>query len=108
MAAAAVKGLASVLRKLALGQGDDLSFEREWLVSVPECLAMLEGKTGALFGYACQAGALYAGAPMHWTVRFERFGANLGVAFQLIDDVKGIWADPGRTGEAGRRRYQAA
>ncbi|GGS08660.1 dimethylallyltransferase [Streptomyces aureoverticillatus] len=95
--------LARTLRRLAIGQGDDLRFEREREIGVEECLAMLGGKTGALLGCACRLGAAHGAppgaVPPAWLDRFERFGDHLGVAFQLIDDVLGIWGDPTVTGK---------
>jgi geranylgeranyl diphosphate synthase type I len=98
-AAATAEDLARILRKLALGQASDLRYEQDTHITERECLTMLERKTGVLFGYACKAGAQYAGAPDHCTARFEWFGANLGIAFQLIDDIQGVWGDPRVTGK---------
>jgi geranylgeranyl diphosphate synthase type I len=91
--------LAATLRKLAVGQELDLRFESEATVSVDECLAMMGGKTGVLLGCSCRLGAAYASAPAEWSVRFERFGYHLGIAFQLVDDLLGIWGDPRVTGK---------
>jgi geranylgeranyl diphosphate synthase, type I len=60
---------------------------------------MAEAKTGALLGCACALGALYAGAPEEDVAALDAFGREAGLAFQLIDDVIGIWGDPDRTGE---------
>jgi geranylgeranyl diphosphate synthase, type I len=86
--------LARMLRALALGQAADLRYEQGAYVTVGECLAMLERKTGVLFGYACKSGARSAGAPDDCAARFEWFGTSLGTAFQLIDDIQGVWGDP--------------
>jgi geranylgeranyl diphosphate synthase type I len=94
-----VTALARTLRLLALGQDRDLEFETRRSVSVPECLAMLTGKTGVLLGCACALGAASAGAPDEWVDRFDRWGTHLGVAFQLVDDLLGIWGDPAVTGK---------
>ncbi|AXB42704.1 polyprenyl synthetase family protein [Amycolatopsis albispora] len=91
--------LAKTLRLLARGQELDLRFESETGVTVDECLAMMTGKTGVLLGCACRLGVAHSGAPAEWAVRFERFGVHLGVAFQLADDLLGIWGDPAVTGK---------
>jgi geranylgeranyl diphosphate synthase type I len=91
--------LARALRLLACGQDSDVRFERQSAVDLNECLAMMAGKTGVLLGCACRLGVAYAAGPTDWADRFERFGAHLGVAFQLIDDVLGIWGDPAETGK---------
>ncbi|GAB2735691.1 polyprenyl synthetase family protein [Amycolatopsis magusensis] len=97
--ARSVEVLAKTLRLLARGQELDLRFESEARVSVDECLTMMTGKTGVLLGCACRLGAAHSGAPAEWAVRFERFGVHLGVAFQLADDLLGIWGDPAVTGK---------
>ncbi|CRK61655.1 Octaprenyl diphosphate synthase / Dimethylallyltransferase / Geranyltranstransferase / Geranylgeranyl diphosphate synthase [Alloactinosynnema sp. L-07] len=94
-----VTPLARTLRLLALGQDSDLDFETRRSVSPSECLAMLTGKTGVLLGCACALGAASAGAPAEWVERFDRWGTHLGVAFQLVDDLLGIWGDPAVTGK---------
>jgi geranylgeranyl diphosphate synthase type I len=60
---------------------------------------MAEAKTGALLGCACAVGALYAGAGEEEVEALDAFGRQAGLAFQLIDDVIGIWGDPARTGK---------
>jgi geranylgeranyl diphosphate synthase type I len=60
---------------------------------------MVEAKTGALFGCACALGALAGGATTAQVSALDRFGRHLGVAFQLADDLLGIWGDPAITGK---------
>jgi geranylgeranyl diphosphate synthase, type I len=97
--AAATAELAAALRLLAHGQQSDLRFESEAAVDFADCLGMIAGKTGGLLGCACRLGAVYSGAPPQWADRFAGFGTHLGVAFQLVDDVLGIWGDPAVTGK---------
>src|SRR5690606_37601511 len=68
-------------------------------VTLEETLAMAEAKTGALLGCACAVGALYADAPEADVAALDAFGREAGLAFQLIDDVIGIWGDPRHTGK---------
>jgi geranylgeranyl diphosphate synthase type I len=67
-------------------------------VTLDEVLAMAEARTGALLGCACSLGALYSGAAEEDVEAMDAFGRQAGLAFQLIDDVIGIWGDPVRTG----------
>jgi geranylgeranyl diphosphate synthase, type I len=97
--AAAPAILAAALQELCEGQSDDLAFEHRDAVTVDECLAMAERKTGALLGAACQLGATAAGAGEHAAARYRTFGRQLGLAFQLTDDLLGIWGDPRVTGK---------
>ncbi|MFI1470778.1 family 2 encapsulin nanocompartment cargo protein polyprenyl transferase [Streptomyces wuyuanensis] len=100
-AAAASARLAACVIELCAGQQADCAFERRgpWEVTLDECLAMATAKTGALLGCACALGALYAGAGEEAIAAMDAFGREAGLAFQLIDDLIGIWGDPDRTGK---------
>ena len=60
------------------------------------------GKTGALFSAAATAGALAANAPAEATASLEAFAKNLGLAFQIVDDLLDVEGDPRETGKAVR------
>ncbi|MFF6997242.1 family 2 encapsulin nanocompartment cargo protein polyprenyl transferase [Streptomyces sp. NPDC008313] len=98
---AAAARLAACVVELCAGQHADTAMERRGPgeVTLDECLAMAEAKTGALLGCACALGGLYAGADEEDVEALDAFGRQAGLAFQLIDDVIGIWGDPGRTGK---------
>ncbi|MFE0458453.1 family 2 encapsulin nanocompartment cargo protein polyprenyl transferase [Kitasatospora sp. NPDC058965] len=98
-AAAAMRHLAQCVVELCGGQQADCAFEQRSTVSLAECLAMAEAKTGALLGSACAIGALYAGAGEEAAAAMDAFGRQIGLAFQLIDDLIGIWGDPAVTGK---------
>ncbi|WP_240134901.1 family 2 encapsulin nanocompartment cargo protein polyprenyl transferase [Streptomyces sp. MUM 178J] len=100
-AGAASARLAACVIELCAGQQADCAFEERapHEVSLDECLAMATAKTGALLGCACALGALYAGAGEEAASAMDAFGREAGLAFQLIDDLIGIWGDPGRTGK---------
>jgi geranylgeranyl diphosphate synthase, type I len=91
--------LATATQAMIGGQADDMAFERRESISVDECLAMERGKTGALLGCAAALGAILAGAPDDVIEGLGRFGNHLGVAFQAVDDVLGVWGEPGVTGK---------
>jgi geranylgeranyl diphosphate synthase type I len=95
----AAADLARTLRILSSGQERDLRYARLPSITLRQCLSMLEAKSGSLLGYACRVGAAYAGAPAGHRSRFTGFGTDLGVAFQLVDDLLGIWGDPRATGK---------
>ncbi|WP_446677871.1 family 2 encapsulin nanocompartment cargo protein polyprenyl transferase [Streptomyces broussonetiae] len=98
---AAASRLASCVVELCVGQQVDTALEGcpPAEVTLDEVLAMAEAKTGALLGCACALGGLYAGASQDEVEALDAFGRESGLAFQLIDDVIGIWGDPGRTGK---------
>ncbi|GHH65001.1 dimethylallyltransferase [Streptosporangium violaceochromogenes] len=95
--AARVFGVA--IQELLEGQNADVDFERRHDVNLTECLSMAAGKTGALLGCACALGALYGGGGPEQVDRLRAFGKDLGLAFQLVDDLLGIWGDPEVTGK---------
>jgi geranylgeranyl diphosphate synthase type I len=97
--AAASAALADATAAMIAGQADDIAFEQRRNVSVEECMAMSEAKTGALLGCAAAVGAILAGAPPATVGALRDFGRNLGLAFQAVDDLLGIWGDPARTGK---------
>ena len=57
-------------------------------------------KTGALIRFACEAGALIAGAPAADRERLAEFGSAIGLAFQLADDLLDLTADASQMGKA--------
>ena len=81
------------------GQADDIAFEKRRDVSVEQCTAMSAAKTGALLGCASSIGAILAGAPDAAVRALHDFGLHLGLAFQAVDDLLGIWGDPLTTGK---------
>ena len=97
--AAASAALAEGTAAMIAGQAMDVAFEKRRNVSVEECMAMCAAKTGALLGCAASIGAVLAGAPPATVGALRDFGAQLGLAFQAVDDLLGIWGDPATTGK---------
>ncbi len=85
---------------LTRGQHLDIAFERMESVRAEDYLEMISGKTAALIAAATAVGAQTAEAWPDVTDAFHRFGWNLGMAFQLLDDVLGIWGEPDQTGKS--------
>jgi len=98
-APAAAAALSEATAEMIAGQADDLAFESRRSVSVEECMAMSTAKTGALLGCAASIGAILAGAPPATVRALRDYGRHLGVAFQAVDDLLGIWGDPATTGK---------
>jgi geranylgeranyl diphosphate synthase type I len=100
---AAVNGiriLSAAVQDLTEGQSADLAFEQRAQVELTECQCMAEGKTGALMRCACAVGALFGGGGTEQVRFLCAFGAYLGLAFQHVDDLLGIWGDPAMTGKS--------
>lgn len=91
--------IAVATRELIRGQLADTAFEKRVDVGLDECLEMVNGKTGALMAASAAIGAVLAGAETAATDALACYGANLGVAFQLVDDLLGIWGRPDVTGK---------
>ena len=95
----AAKNLAEAVSAMIAGQSMDMAFEERSSITLEECLVMEQGKTGALLSYASSVGAILAGAGDAVVDGLAEYGAHLGVAFQAVDDLLGIWGDPERTGK---------
>jgi geranylgeranyl diphosphate synthase type I len=99
--------LASTTRELTRGQTQDLAFEKRADVTLDECLDMAAAKTGSLLAASTAIGALLAGAPAPTVAALQTFGTQFGLAFQLVDDVLGIWGDPAVTGKPAHSDLRA-
>jgi geranylgeranyl diphosphate synthase type I len=84
--------------RLVEGQYLDLQFERREEVTAEQYLGMVDGKTASLIATSVEMGALLGGAAATRD-RWRAFGLDLGRAFQIVDDVLGVWGDAGVTGK---------
>jgi geranylgeranyl diphosphate synthase, type I len=94
-----VKVLTGAVLNLCAGQAADMAFGQRADVGIEECAAMAAGKTGALLACASELGALAGGGDARQAALLAEFGRHLGMAFQLVDDLLGIWGDPTLTGK---------
>ena len=81
------------------GQSLDLAFERRAHVSLPEYREMIAAKTAALFGASSELGALCAPCDTATVRAYREIGIAYGLAFQIQDDLMGIWAPESATGK---------
>ena len=82
------------------GQQYDVDFEKRSDVTVDEYIEMIRLKTSVLLGCACKMGALIGGADEATAQLFYKVGENLGLAFQLQDDMLDVWGDEATFGKA--------
>ncbi len=88
---------------LTEGQFLDMQFESRQDVTPVEYLDMIGRKTGALVAFSCLAGALIGGAGDQVQAALHEFGRDLGMAFQIQDDIQGMWGHPNATGKAAAK-----
>ncbi len=95
----AARRLVDATTTMISGQAADMTFDDLPTISFEECLKMEAAKTGALLGYSSSVGAILSGADENTCNALEVFGYELGLAYQAVDDVLGIWGDPKITGK---------
>ncbi|MDE6317253.1 MAG: polyprenyl synthetase family protein [Muribaculaceae bacterium] len=81
------------------GQQYDMDFERRDTVTPDEYLMMIEYKTGALLACACMIGAMCGDASAETVEAFRQYGINLGIAFQIQDDILDVYGDEATLGK---------
>ncbi len=86
--------------ELCTGQYLDIHFETVPFVPLAEYERMIMGKTAALLSGALAAGAIIGGASDPVVEAYRAFGLELGLTFQITDDILGIWGDPRVTGKS--------
>ena len=89
------------LRRLHLGQAMDIYWHRtpDFFPTVEEYKAMVRCKTGTLASLAAQIGAIAGGADINDAREIGDIAANIGIGFQIIDDVINL-----KTGNVGKKR----
>jgi geranylgeranyl diphosphate synthase type I len=96
---AARRILSDACEEMIEGQHLDISYERRTDVTLAEYGEMISRKTGALFAASLETGALLGGVPVEDCPGFAAFGRELGLAFQIRDDILGIWGEGSATGK---------
>jgi geranylgeranyl diphosphate synthase, type I len=85
---------------LTRGQFLDMSFEKRAEVKVEDYWLMVTGKTSSLLSSCCHIGAVLGKADEATKEAYRSFGHYLGLAFQIQDDILGIWGDENVTGKS--------
>ncbi|UOQ54152.1 polyprenyl synthetase family protein [Hymenobacter cellulosivorans] len=98
--------LAPVLRRFSQtaaevceGQQWDMNFETEGQVTIAQYLDMIRLKTAVLLGFCLELGALLAGASAEAADHLRQFGTDIGLAFQLRDDLLDVYGDAATFGK---------
>lgn len=95
----AARAFTLAAKRVCEGQALDMEFEGRWDVTPEEYLNMVYLKTGALVEASARLGAVAAGAGEAEEERAGVYGARIGVAFQVRDDILGLYGDPAKTGK---------
>ncbi len=82
-----MKGLADAIYYTACGEIQELYMMRQEDLTREQYLEIIRGKTARLIQFACESGAMVAGAGEVERHHARSFGLNLGIAFQIVDDV---------------------
>jgi geranylgeranyl diphosphate synthase type I len=90
----------STCLRLTQGQHLDISFEDQIQIELETYWKMVGGKTAALLAFCLQVGALAGGADLEAQAHYRDFGNYLGMAFQVQDDILGIWGEEELTGKS--------
>ncbi len=85
---------------LTRGQFLDMSYEGRNDLQIEDYWPMISGKTAALLSACCHMGALLGGADEEKQDAYRSFGQYLGLAFQVQDDILGIWGNETVTGKS--------
>jgi geranylgeranyl diphosphate synthase type I len=96
----AVKILQITCLNLTRGQFMDINNETRNDLTVNDYWSMISGKTAALLAASCSLGALLGGANEPNQEAYTNFGHYLGMAFQVQDDILGVWGDSDLTGKS--------
>lgn len=95
--------LMQIFNKMAIevceGQQMDMNFETRNDVTIDEYILMIEYKTSVLIAAAFQMGALIGGATAEDATHLYQFGRNIGIAFQIQDDILDSFGDPLKFGK---------
>lgn len=81
------------------GQQWDMEFEQEKTVTEKQYLDMIRLKTAVLLGFSLELGAILAGASEADCIALREFGTNVGIGFQLKDDLLDAYGDPSKFGK---------
>lgn len=85
---------------LTRGQFLDMSYEKRNDLGVEDYWPMVAGKTASLLSACCHIGSILGGADEGTQDAYRSFGHALGLAFQVQDDILGIWGDEAITGKS--------
>ena len=100
---ALIPTIARIFNRVAVevceGQQCDMNFEQREQVGIDEYIEMIRQKTAVLIGFSLQLGALIGGATQEEAEKLRTYGEQLGIGFQLKDDLLDLYGDTQKTGK---------
>ncbi len=94
-----VREMAEAATIICEGQAMDMSFEERMDVTVDEYFEMIKRKTAFLFRLSARFGGIVAAANEEAISALTRYGEDIGIAFQMIDDILGLFGKEEETGK---------
>jgi geranylgeranyl pyrophosphate synthase len=94
-----IRLFARTLMRMATGELDQDVSAFDASKRIGDYLHRIGGKTASLFGTACEGGAIVSGAPEPWIEALRDYGFNLGMAFQIVDDILDFAGDEAAMGK---------
>ena len=88
-----IRSIGEMVRKVAEGQQEDIEFETREKVTEQDYIDMIAGKTSAMFETCARTGAILGKADQETVENMAKWGLNLGLCFQLMDDLIDITGD---------------
>lgn len=81
------------MEKILKGELDQMSTRYQTQITINDYLKQVSGKTGQLFALSCFIGAYESGGTTNFAKTAEKIGMNIGIAFQLLDDILDYTSD---------------
>jgi geranylgeranyl pyrophosphate synthase len=94
-----IRLFARTLMRMATGELDQDISAFDWSKGVRDYFARIGGKTASLLATACEGGAIISDAPEEWIEALREYGQNLGMAFQIVDDLLDFIGDEAAMGK---------
>jgi heptaprenyl diphosphate synthase len=94
-----IRLFARTLMRMATGELDQDVSAFDWSRNVRDYLRRIGGKTASLIATACEGGAIISEAPEDWIEALRDYGQNLGMAFQIVDDLLDFTGDEALMGK---------
>ena len=91
--------LASTTNSLCRGEIRQNLTQNDYTITEDEYLGIISEKSASLFGSCCRVGAMISNADENRCEALKQFGSNLGIAFQIIDDILDVAGSPDTTGK---------